>query len=227
MAAIWATGELWAIVPETVRINLTGKLPKGVFARDVILHHIGNVGKDGGNYLSLEWTDEGVKDLSIDSRACISNASMECGVKNSVFPFDERAKEYIESCGRVPKYVINSGRRAEVRDKYEIECSKLEPAVMGPDYVDKVRSVDEVGNVEIDEAFNGSATNGRIEDLEIAARVLKGHKVHAGSRCVVTSASARFFKEAKHGGYVDIFLDSGAVFTNATCGACVGSSRGF
>jgi 3-isopropylmalate/(R)-2-methylmalate dehydratase large subunit len=151
---------------------------------------------------------------------------MECGVKNSVFSVDERTKQYLDECSRSPMHVINSGRKAEVRDEYEIECSKLEPVVAGPDLVDKVKTVDEVGNVEIDEAYIGSATNGRIEDLEAAARVLKAQKVRKGSRCVITPASERVFREAMHRGYVDIFLDAGAVFTNATCGACVGTHLG-
>ncbi len=241
IAAVWATGQLWLKVPKTVNINLSGTFNKGVFARDLILDHIGRVGEDGANYKALEWkfTDENLrKQFSIDSRACISNASMECGAKISVFQTDEITKSYLDENPRIDnngitnkedkkKIVdIHPGINAEYEDEFEIECSKVEPKVAGPDNIDKVHSVDEVANQEIDQAFVGSSTNGRIEDLEIVARVLKERKVHRNTRCIVTPASVKVYEEAIKRGYVDIYLKSGAVFTNATCGACVGTHLG-
>ena len=168
----------------------------------------------------------------MDSRACISNASMECGVKISVFPTDEITRKYLDENPRIndntgeAKIQIQPGTSAEYKDEFEIECDKIEPRVSGPDNVDKVHSVEELANVEIDQAFIGSSTNGRIEDLEVAARILKGRKVHKNTRCVVTPASVKVYGEAIKRGYVEIYLESGAVFTNATCGACVGTHLG-
>ena len=234
IAAVWATGQLWLRVPETIKINLSGTFNKGVFARDLILDYIGKVGEDGANYKALEWkfsNDYVKRQFSMDSRACISNASMECGAKISVFPTDEITTKYLDENPRINnnmggKIEIQPGTSAKYKDEFEIECDKIEPQVSGPDYIDKVHSIEELANVEIDQAFIGSSTNGRIEDLEIAAHMLKGRKVHKNTRCVVTPASVKVYEDAIRRGYVEIYLESGAVFTNATCGACVGTHLG-
>lgn len=235
IAAVWATGRLWLRVPETIKIKLSGTFSKGVFARDLILDYIGKVGEDGANYKALEWkfTNDYVKrQFSMDSRACICNASMECGAKISVFPTDETTTKFLDEHPRIKndsrgaKIEIQPGTSAKYQDEYEIECGEIEPQVSGPDNVDRVHSVEELANVEIDQGFIGSSTNGRIEDLEIAARVLKGRKVHKNTRCVVTPASVKVYEDAIKRGYVEIYLEAGAVFTNATCGACVGTHLG-
>jgi 3-isopropylmalate/(R)-2-methylmalate dehydratase large subunit len=241
IAAVWATGQLWLRVPETIKIKLSGNFDRGVFARDLILHYIGEVGEDGANYKSLEWkfsNDHLKKQFSMDSRACISNASMECGAKISVFPIDEITRKYLDQNARIneknnntdnnsgTRIDIQPGDSAKYTDEFEIQCNKVEPQVSGPDNVDKVHSVDELANLEIDQAFIGSSTNGRIEDLEVAAHILKGRKVHKNTRCIVTPASIKVYEEAIKRGYVEIYLESGAVFTNATCGACVGTHLG-
>ncbi|MFL6397422.1 MAG: 3-isopropylmalate dehydratase large subunit [Nitrososphaeraceae archaeon] len=241
IAAVWATGQLWLRVPETIKIKLSGNFDRGVFARDLILHYIGEVGEDGANYKSLEWkfsNDHVKKQFSMDSRACISNASMECGAKLSVFPIDEITRKYLDQNARIneknnntdnnsgTRIDIQPGDSAKYTDEFEIQCNKIEPQVSGPDNVDKVHSVDELANLEIDQAFIGSSTNGRIEDLEVAAHILKGRKVHKNTRCIVTPASIEVYEEAIKRGYVEIYLESGAVFTNATCGACVGTHLG-
>ena len=235
IAAVWATGRSWLRVPETIKIRLSGTFSKGVFARDLILDYIGKVGEDGANYKALEWkfTNDYVKrQFSMDSRACICNASMECGAKISVFPTDETTTKFLDEHPRIKndsrgaKIEIQPGTSAKYQDEYEIECGEIEPQVSGPDNVDRVHSVEELANVEIDQAFIGSSTNGRIEDLEIAARVLKGRKVHKNTRCVVTPASVKVYEDAIKRGYVEIYLEAGAVFTNATCGACVGTHLG-
>jgi 3-isopropylmalate/(R)-2-methylmalate dehydratase large subunit len=235
IAAAWATGQLWLRVPETIKIKLSGTFSKGVFARDLILDYIGKVGEDGANYKALEWkfTNDYIKrQFSMDSRACICNASMECGAKISVFPTDETTIKFLDEHPRIKndsrgaKIEIQPGTSAKYQDEYEIECGEIEPQVSGPDNVDRVHSVEELANVEIDQAFIGSSTNGRIEDLEIAARVLKGRKVHKNTRCVVTPASVKVYEDAIKRGYVEIYLEAGAVFTNATCGACVGTHLG-
>jgi 3-isopropylmalate/(R)-2-methylmalate dehydratase large subunit len=234
LAAVWTTGELWLRIPETIRIKLSGNFKKGVFARDLILDYIKNVGEDGANYIALEWSfsDSNLrKSFSIDSRACISNASMECGAKISVFPSDDLTRKYLEENPRswnneVLSVDIQSGRSAKSIDEVEIECNRIDPMVSGPDHVDAVNSIDEMKGIEIDQAFIGSSTNGRIEDLEIAAHILKGRKVHKNTRCIVTPASVKVYEDAIRRGYVETYLEAGAVFTNATCGACVGTHLG-
>ena len=234
LAAVWTTGELWLRIPETIRIKLSGNFKKGVFARDLILDYIKNVGEDGANYIALEWlfSDSNLrKSFSIDSRACISNASMECGAKISVFPSDDLTRKYLEENPRswnneVLSVDIQSGLSAKYLDEVEIECNRIDPMVSGPDHVDAVNSIDEMKGIEIDQAFIGSSTNGRIEDLEIAADILKGRKVHKNTRCIVTPASVKVYEDAIRRGYVETYLEAGAVFTNATCGACVGTHLG-
>lgn len=233
VAAIWASGKMWLRIPESIRVVLSGSLGRGVFARDLILDFIGKMGEDGANYQSLEWSfsDDRVRsEFTMDSRACISNASMECGAKTSVFPFDEIAKEYLDQnprlLGQDPLLQIEPGQAARYADRMEIECGKIQPMVAGPDHPDAVHAVDEIAGLEIDQAFIGSATNGRIEDLEVAARILKGRKVHKDTRCIVTPTSVRVYEEAIKRGYVQTYLEAGAVFTNATCGACVGTHLG-
>ena len=237
IAATWATGQLWLRVPETIKIKLSGNLNRGVFARDLILNYIGEVGEDGANYKSLEWkfaNDNVKKQFSMDSRACISNASMECGAKISIFPVDEITRKYVDDNPRAnddsnnmrTEIDIQAGDSAQYKDELEIQLDKIVPQVSGPDNVDKVHSVDEIANLQIDQAFIGSSTNGRIEDLEVAAHILKGRKIHKNTRCVVTPASVKVYEEAIKRGYIEIYLESGAVFTNATCGACVGTHLG-
>ena len=226
MAAIWATGKIWARVPESVKVNLTGKLEKGVFARDIVSHFIGMVGEDGGNYRSIEWKGPAVKTLSISSRACISNNSMECGCKLSVFEVDEATRDYFKKVGRKPLMEVHAGPKANYVKEYTIDLDELQPQVAEPGHVDQVKTVEELEGQQIDQAFIGSSTNGRIEDLAISAQILKGHHVKSGTRCIVTPASRRVFEEAITTGLAETFLEAGAVFTNATCGACVGTHLG-
>ena len=226
MAAVWASGKLWVKVPESIKVNLNGQLNKGVFARDIVSHFIATVGEDGGNYRSIEWKGPAVKDLSIASRACISNNSMECGCKLSIFEVDPTTQEYLRSVNRKSMYEIHAGSKASYKNEYDVNIGKIVPEVAEPGNVDKVREVGEVEGTPIDEAFIGSSTNGRYEDLTVAAKILKGHKVKTGTRCVITPASKGVFEQAIKNGLAEIFLQSGAVFTNATCGACVGTHLG-
>ncbi|OLD02908.1 hypothetical protein AUG19_06910 [archaeon 13_1_20CM_2_54_9] len=226
MAGLWATGKLWVRVPETIRVNITGEFKKGVYARDLISHFIGMVGEDGGNYMSLEWKGPAVRTLSIASRACVSNNSMECGCKLSIFEVDALTQEYFRSVGRESIQEVHAGLKATYKDTHDVELGKLEPEVAEPGNVDKVKSVDELEGTPIDQSFIGSSTNGRVEDLVVAAKILKGHRVKTGSRCIVTPASRQVFEYAISNGLAETFLQSGAVFTNATCGACVGTHLG-
>src|SRR6266566_858186 len=188
MAAVWASGKLWVRVPESIKIDLTGQFKKGVFARDIVSHFIATVGEDGGNYRSIEWKGPAVKDLSIASRACISNNSMECGCKLSVFEVDPSTQEYFRSVNRKSMYEIHAGSKARYKDEYDIDIGKIVPEVAEPGNVDKVKEVGEVEGTPVDQAFIGSSTNGRYEDLAVAATILKGHKVKTGTcgACVET-----------------------------------------
>jgi 3-isopropylmalate/(R)-2-methylmalate dehydratase large subunit len=234
IAAIWASGRMWLRVPETIKVVLSGNLQPGVFARDLILDFIGKMGEEGANYRALEWffSDDKVrKAFTMDSRACISNASMECGAKASIFPSDEITKDYLSQNPRAatsptPAIEIHPGQAANYIDEMEVECDKVQPMVAGPDHPDAVHSIDEMAGLEVDQAFIGSATNGRIEDLKVAAKILKGRKVNKDTRCIVTPTSVRVYEEAIRRGYVQIYLDAGAIFTNATCGACIGTHLG-
>jgi homoaconitate hydratase family protein len=226
MAGVWASGKLWVRVPESIKINLEGSFGKGVSARDVIAHFIGMVGEDGGNYRSLEWKGPAVKELSIASRACISNNSMECGCKLSVFEADIATQEYLHSVNRSSMLEVFAGKKAVYKDEYNVDLGALEPQVAEPGNVDKVKTVTELEGQPIDQAFIGSSTNGRYEDLAVAGSILKDHKVKEGTRCIITPASRSIFEQAINGGLAEIFLRSGAVFTNATCGACVGTHLG-
>ncbi len=201
MAAVWASGKLWVRVPESIKINLTGQFKKGVYARDIITHFIGMVGEDGGNYKSLEWKGPAVKNLSIASRACISNNSMECGCKLSIFEVDPATQDYFKTANRKSMFEVHAGPKAHYKVEYDIDLGALEPQVWGP-------------------------TNGRYEDLQVVGKILKGHKIKGGTRCIITPASRNVFERAIQDGLVETFLESGAVFTNATCGACVGTHLG-
>jgi 3-isopropylmalate/(R)-2-methylmalate dehydratase large subunit len=226
MAAVWASGKLWVRVPESIKINLTGQFKKGVYARDIATHFIGMVGEDGGNYKSLEWKGPGVKKLSIESRACISNNSMECGCKLSIFEVDGVTQDYVRTVNRKTMFEIHAGPKAHYHEEYDIDLGTLEPQVWGPGNESKVRNANELSGAALDEVFIGSSTNGRYEDLQVVAKILKGHKVKAGTRCIITPASRHVFERAVHDGLAETFLESGAVFTNATCGACVGTHLG-
>ena len=167
MAAVWASGKLWVRVPESVKINLTGHFKKGVYARDIITHFIGMVGEDGGNYKSLEWKGPAVKDLSIESRACISNNSMECGCKLSIFEVDTVTQDYFRKVDRKSLFEVHSGPKAHYKEEYDIDLGALDPQVWGPGNEGKVRTAGEFSDAPLDEVFIGSSTNGRYEDLQV------------------------------------------------------------
>jgi len=226
LAAVMLEGKIWLKVPSTIRVRLEEFLPKGVYAKDVALHVIGEIGAEGANYKSIEWTGEALSKLSIASRATLCNMSMEAGAKNAVVEYDAVTEEYLRELGRSPMIVVRSGRRAEVEDELRVECSKLEPMVAAPSRVDNVKPVREVEGTPIDQAFIGSCTNGRLEDLIEAAKILRGKKVKEGVRLIVTPASRRVYRDALRLGVLETLFEAGAIITNPTCGACVGTHLG-
>jgi len=226
LAAVMLEGKIWLKVPSTIRVRLEGSLSKGVYAKDIALYVIGEVGADGANYKAIEWTGEALSRLSIESRATLCNMSMEAGAKNAIVEYDAVTEKYLRELGRSPMAIVRSGRKAEVEDELRAECSKLEPMVAIPSRVDNVRPVREVEGTPIDQAFIGSCTNGRLEDLIEAARILRGRKVKEGVRLIVTPASRKVYMDSLKLGILETLLEAGAVVTNPTCGACVGTHLG-
>lgn len=220
------TGTSWVLVPETVKFNLIGKLPDGVYARDLILEIIGTVGANGCNYQVMEFTGEGAKTLSISDRIALCNMAVEAGAKTGIFEPDEKAIAYLEEHGRKPKAVYHSDPDAVYAREYTFDLSKIRPVVAKPDFVDNLCPAEEVRGIKIDEAFLGSCNNGRIEDLRVGASILKGHKVADSVRFLVVPASLKIYKQALKEGLIDIFMDAGAIVMNPNCSVCWGSCQG-
>ena len=220
------TGTSWVLVPETVKFNLIGKLPDGVYSRDLILEIIGTVGANGCNYQVMEFTGEGAKTLSISDRIALCNMAVEAGAKTGIFEPDEKAIAYLEEHGRKPKAVYHSDPDAVYAREYTFDLSKIRPVVAKPDFVDNLCPAEEVRGIKIDEAFLGSCNNGRIEDLRVGASILKGHKVADNVRFLVVPASLEIYKQALKEGLIDIFMDAGAIVMNPNCSVCWGSCQG-
>ena len=220
------TGTSWVLVPETVKFNLIGKLPDGVYARDLILEIIGTVGANGCNYQVMEFTGEGAKTLSISDRIALCNMAVEAGAKTGIFEPDEKAIAYLEEHGRKPKAVYHSDPDAVYAREYTFDLSKIRPVVANPAFVDTLCPAEEVRGIKIDEAFLGSCNNGRIEDLRVGASILKGHKVADSVRFLVVPASLEIYKQALKEGLIDIFMDAGAIVMNPNCSVCWGSCQG-
>ena len=220
------TDTSWVLVPETVKFNLIGKLPDGVYARDLILEIIGTVGANGCNYQVMEFTGEGAKTLSISDRIALCNMAVEAGAKTGIFEPDEKAIAYLEEHGRKPNAVYHSDPDAVYAREYTFDLSKIRPVVAKPDFVDNLCPAEEVRGIKIDEAFLGSCNNGRIEDLRVGASILKGHKVADSVRFLVVPASLEIYKQALKEGLIDIFMDAGAIVMNPNCSVCWGSCQG-
>ena len=220
------TGKSWVLVPETVKFNLVGKLPEGVYARDLILTIIGEIGANGCNYQVMEFTGEGAKSLSISERMVLCNMAVEAGAKTGIFEADEKALEYLEAHGRKPKAVYKSDPDAVYAREYTFDLSKVRPVAAKPDFVDNVVPAEEVRGIKIDEAFLGSCNNGRIEDLRVGASIIKGKKVAEKVRFLVVPASQTVYRQALKEGLIDIFMEAGAIVMNPNCSVCWGSCQG-
>ena len=226
MACVWATGKLWLKVPETIKMVINGKLQEMVTAKDVILHIIGEIGSDGANYKAIEFYGETVKNFSVSSRMTISNQAMEAGAKAAIVPPDEKTINYLRNRVRGEIEPVYSDGDANYESEMEFDVSDLEPQVACPHTVDNVKPVSEVEGIEIDQAVLGSCTNGRLEDLEIAAKILKGKRIAPGVRMIVIPASREIYLEALKRGYIEIFLRAGATIINPGCGPCLGAHQG-
>ena len=220
------TGTSWVLVPETVKFNLIGRLPEGVYPRDLMLTIIGEIGANGCNYQVMEFTGEGAKTLSINDRMVLCNLAVEAGAKTGIFEADEAAVSYLRERGREPKAVYTSDPDAVYAREYTFDLSKIQPVVARPDFVDDVVPAGEVCGVKIDEAFLGSCNNGRIDELRVGAAVLKGKKVADSVRFLVVPASLDVYRQALKEGLIDIFMEAGAIVMNPNCIVCWGSCQG-
>ena len=226
MAAAMATGKAWFRVPSAIKVLLFGKLPDNCSGKDVILSLIGKIGVDGALYKSLEFSGEGVKNLSMDDRFCICNMAIEAGAKNGIFPVDEVTISYMnERTERKPK-IFEADADAEYEQSIEIDLSKIKPTVSCPHLPENTKNADELNNVKIDQVVIGSCTNGRMEDMEAAFKVLCGKKIAEGVRCIIIPATMKIYKECIEKGYITAFIDAGAVVSTPTCGPCLGGYMG-
>ncbi len=226
LAAGMATGTAWFKVPAAIKVELTGRLPRYVSGKDVILHLIGKIGVDGALYRSLEFTGEGIAALSMDDRLCIANMAIEAGAKNGIFPVDGVTMAYIQDRFQREPRVFEADPDASYEDTVVIDLSTLRPTVSFPHLPENTKTVDECGMVKIDQVVIGSCTNGRMEDMRAAAEMLRGRKVAAGVRCIVIPATQQIWLDSLHEGLFDIFVEAGAVVSTPTCGPCLGGHMG-
>lgn len=224
MASVFLTGELWFRVPETIRFELKGKLKQGVSAKDIILYIIGKMGVDGALYCATEFTGDGVDRLSVDSRLTICNMAIEMGGKTGIVNPDAKTLEYTKY--NESREILRSDSDAVYRSTIEVNLEDLVPQVALPHSVDNVKPVSEVERLEADQVFIGSCTNGRLEDLEAAAKILHGRKVKDGTRLIVIPASPSVYIEAERRGYIKTFIEAGGVVCNPNCGPCLGGHMG-
>ena len=220
------TGKSWVLVPETLRFNLAGKLPEGVYARDLILTIIGKIGANGANYKAMEFAGDGMKNLTMSDRIAICNLCVEAGAKTALMEVDDIALHYLHEHGREPKACFASDADAHFAAVYDIDLSTITPIVAKPHFVDNVCPAKEAAGVKIDEAFLGSCNNGRIEDLRVGAELLKGRKVHPLVRFLVVPASQAVYQQALKEGLLKIFMEAGAIVMNPNCSVCWGSCQG-
>jgi len=226
MAAGMATGLAWFKVPSAIKVTLKGKLRPYVSGKDVILHLIGEIGVDGALYKSLEFTGEGVAELTMDDRFTIANMAIEAGAKNGIFPVDETARAYLK--GRVdrPWEAVTADADAVYDREVVIDLNSLRSTVALPHLPSNTRTVDQVAGTPIQQAVIGSCTNGRLKDLAEAAAVLKGRRVHSGVRCIVIPATQQIYLEAMKAGYIETFIQAGCAVSTPTCGPCLGGHMG-
>lgn len=226
MAAGMISGKAWFKVPSALKIVITGNFQKYVSGKDVILHLIGKIGVDGARYRSLEFTGDGIKNLSMDDRFCIANMAIECGAKNGIFPVDEKTLAYMNGRTDRKPVIFEADADAEYDEVIEINLDELKPTVSFPHLPENTHTVDEIDEIKIDQVVIGSCTNGRIEDMRAAASVLKGRKVADGVRCIVIPATQTVYMQCIDEGLAKIFVEAGAIVSTPTCGPCLGGHMG-
>ncbi|MBQ8199053.1 MAG: 3-isopropylmalate dehydratase large subunit [Lachnospiraceae bacterium] len=227
MAAGMATGKAWFKVPGAIKFNLTGKLPKYVSGKDIILHIIGMIGVDGALYKSMEFVGDGVANLSMDDRFTIANMAIEAGGKNGIFPVDDKAIAYMKEHSTREFKVYEADEDAVYDEEYTIDLSTLKSTVAFPHLPENTHTIDEIDkDIKIDQVVIGSCTNGRLDDLRQAAEVLKGRKVAKGMRLIVIPATQAIYLQAMEEGLLKIFIEAGGIVSTPTCGPCLGGYMG-
>jgi 3-isopropylmalate dehydratase large subunit len=222
IGVVWATGRTWFRVPETLRIELTGEIPEGVYAKDIALNVIRQIGAEGANYMSIEWTGAPVRAMSIDERMTLANLSVDAGAKSGLIEADDVTAEYLGN-PNIVRLRAHDGRYAR---ELVVDISAIEPQVAVHPSIDNVHDISDVVGTRLDEVFIGSCTNGRIEDLALVAEMLEGRELDKRVRTVIVPASRRIYREALDRGYIATFIDAGALVMNAGCGPCLGRQHG-
>jgi 3-isopropylmalate/(R)-2-methylmalate dehydratase large subunit len=226
IAAAMATGDIWMKVPPTIKLIYHGSPGKWVSGKDLILYTIGDIGVDGALYSTMEFTGEAIDTLSIDGRFTMANMAIEAGAKAGIFGVDNKTQLYVKSRAQRPYLVYEPDSDTEYANVIEYDVSDIEPQVALPHSPANTKPVSQVRNIEINQAVIGSCTNGRLEDLRIAAQILKGKKVHPGVRCIIIPGSQQVYLDALVEGFIEIFIKAGAVVSTPTCGPCLGGHMG-
>jgi 3-isopropylmalate/(R)-2-methylmalate dehydratase large subunit len=226
LAAVMVEGECWFRVPDSIRLVYTGKLPQWITGKDLILHTIGDIGVDGARYMAMEFTGSAIQALPMSDRFSMANMAVEAGAKNGIIAPDATTLDYVKGRALRPYSLYESDPNASYLFEKTYEVSNLEPQVACPSLPSNVVPVSQVGEVSIDQAVIGSCTNGRIEDLRLAAQIIKGHKVAKGVRLIVIPATPLVWRQAMDEGLMTVFMDAGAVISPPTCGPCLGGHMG-
>ena len=226
MGAAMATGETWFKVPAAIKVELTGKMPQYVTGKDVILTLIGMIGVDGARYQSLEFCGDGIANLSMTDRLTIANMAIEAGAKNGIFPVDDITKAYIKDRVTKPYEIVEADADAKYDSVVKINLAELLPVVALPHLPENVKNVKDIAEIKIDQVVIGSCTNGRIEDLQQAAEVMQGKSVHRDVRAIIIPGSQAVYLEAVKLGYIETFINAGAIVSTPTCGPCLGGYMG-
>jgi 3-isopropylmalate/(R)-2-methylmalate dehydratase large subunit len=226
LAITLASGKNWFRVPETIKVTIGGKLPKGVYSKDIVLHVIKQFGANGGTYKAVEFYGDAIKKLSVDARFTISNMAVEMGAKCGLMEADHKVLRYVRRHSKRKPKPVKADEGADYAEVKEIDISKLSPQIARPHTVDNVEDVRKLKGTKIDQAFLGTCTNGRLEDLRIAASIVNGRKIHRDVKFIVTPASKKIYLEALKEGLINIFVTSGCTVISPGCGPCVGTHCG-
>ncbi|MFA6430759.1 MAG: 3-isopropylmalate dehydratase large subunit [Candidatus Margulisiibacteriota bacterium] len=226
LAAGMISGKLWFKVPETIKINFNGSLPKGIFSKDLILALIGKIGADGATYLALEIGGQAIDEMSVDARFTISNMAIECGAKAGLMPADSKVMEWVKKHSNKKPNPVQADKDAIYKQVIDIDVTKLEPQIAKPHTVDNVVPLSQIGKVSIQQGLIGTCTNGRLEDFQIAAKILKGKKVNQNCRLIIAPSSKQILMDMIKDGTYQTLLEAGAVAVTPGCGPCVGTHNG-
>ncbi len=226
MAAGMISGKAWFKVPSAIKVVVTGEKPKYISGKDVILNIIGRIGVDGALYKSLEFTGDGIKNLSMDDRLTIANMAIECGAKNGIFPVDDVTLEYVNGRSLRDYKIYEADEDAEYDEEIVVDLSTLKSTVAFPHLPENTKTIDEIPEINIDQVVIGSCTNGRMEDMRTAASIIKGHKIANGVRTIIIPATQQIYLDCIKEGLTEIFVEAGAIVSTPTCGPCLGGHMG-